>query len=811
VAEKEVYRIEIPVEVQDKTAQGLAPAQQRVSGFERVVERTRQALDRLNRGRWKLLLEALDKASPVIGKVLAGASKLAGGVWRVTLRAVDLVTSPIRAIMRLITGPLGLVGAAGGLYGGVLVPLQMADDLTRATRGFETFLGSAQKAKDFLAQLQQFGADTPLESDDITKMATQLLPAFNGNAEMVMRTLKAFGDAASLTGAGVDGMKLSLLGFRQISAIGTLTMEELRQVTENLQVPMTAIIEELGIAQKDLRNIGEKGIPASKAMEAILRALERPVSKGGFLGGMATMMDTLGGQWAMLRDTFKINVAQRWGKGLESGLLPFLKRLTAGFSANTETTKQWGDTLETIGRDASTWLVQRADMVHDALARAINSDEFRQADGFWAKFKIVWNKVIVEPFDAWYRSGGQKWIEDKAGMVGKAFGGALGGFFASVLGLASGDAKDNSFISAGTTAGKAFLGSFLDAFDAGRITGKLMEAFVNLQGTPLGILLDLYLAKKGVDMYKGARDLLNPPKGPVSTPSLPGGGGCCCGQPGMPGVPGGQNAPSAPSVPTILGPDGKPLPPSTAPNVPPGAPAAPAAMTAGELLGSIGLGALAGVVAAAALSKGSEALFKWSNARHEAAKDKAIADSPFALNPSEEQKALRAQALGPTTIGQAGPQFSFWETWFTGNMYKYRKINEWNEQQAKALKEAQERLALTSGPVQGPPIPWWAQEPSGTSDVADALFEKRLQRAMESGQVPVTSAPVETKQTFEIKIDNAPTYQVETAADAEAVLAIIRQHNSALADEVADRLAETLGSSFNNRPKLRPQVAMTAD
>jgi phage tail tape-measure protein len=71
-----------------------------------------------------------------------------------------------------------------------------------------------------------------------------------------------------------------MLGFKQIGYVGTLQMEELRQVSENLRVPMSELGKALGVSSDQLKEIGSLGIPASKAMNKIVTYLEQSYAGG---------------------------------------------------------------------------------------------------------------------------------------------------------------------------------------------------------------------------------------------------------------------------------------------------------------------------------------------------------------------------------------------------------------------------------------------------------------------------------------------------------------------------------------------------
>lgn len=476
--DREVYRIEIPIEVHDRSAPALAQAQQRVTAFERSMQRTERQVQRMNRTRLRIVADVVDRATPKLRAIASLAHSLGRVSIRIPIRVLDLATAPLRRVMSLATSTAGLLGiglgGAAAVQGGIVAPLRLAGNVERVNTAFRTFLGNQQAADQFLRRLEQSPFARGFGTGAAQDLASRLLPNLK-DADLVLRTLNAFGDAAALTGVGVNGMSQALVGFNQISAVGTLSLEELRQVTENLGVSMTPVLEELGLAQKDLREIGNRGIPASKAMDAILRALERPVSRGGFLGGAAIQANSLFGLFGRLNDIVQRKIVIGWGTGLQSVLQPRLAKLVEWFDANAEKVELWRKELERAGSTIANWVMNRVDWLKTSLADLTSSREWQEATSLGDKIKLVWQNIIVEPFNEWWGSEGRRWVTEKAEMLGKALGSGLGGIITGLFGLESEESR-SQFTSAGATAGSAFAKGFLEGFNAPAVARSLVNA-----------------------------------------------------------------------------------------------------------------------------------------------------------------------------------------------------------------------------------------------------------------------------------------------------------------------------------------------
>jgi tape measure domain-containing protein len=282
-----------------------------------------------------------------IGSTLRGLTSRA---WAVTIQAKDQVTNVVKRVVSTVTSPIALLGAGAGLGAGLVFPLKLAGEMEQASIAMEFFTGSAEKGQAFLERLQAFAAKTPFEFPDVRQAAIGLMPLYknvygvNKAMDESIRTITAFGDAAGFTGAGINGMNLALLGFRQIGTMGKLSMEELRQVTENLLIPMDMITKELGITGEQLQDLGKLNISSSVAMEAIVRALEK-----NFSGGMEKMSQSLIGLTSTIKDTARLTVTA-FGSGMAAPVKRILLDITGLTDYTGEKYKAFAKKLEDAGR-----------------------------------------------------------------------------------------------------------------------------------------------------------------------------------------------------------------------------------------------------------------------------------------------------------------------------------------------------------------------------------------------------------------------------------------------------------------------------
>ncbi len=145
---------------------------------------------------------------------------------------------------------------------------------------FETFLGSAELAKETMEELFQIASSTPFQLPDVVQ-AAQSLEAYGILSE---RTLRVAGDAASAFGKDFNETSLA------IAAATTGELERLKQfgiTSRTLAAEMGHAVSRESI--QDLQDIGD----------AVVNILE---DKAG--GGMERMMDTLDGKISNLGDAW---------------------------------------------------------------------------------------------------------------------------------------------------------------------------------------------------------------------------------------------------------------------------------------------------------------------------------------------------------------------------------------------------------------------------------------------------------------------------------------------------------------------------
>lgn len=421
MAEKEVYRIEIPIVVDDQTAQVLEKAGLRVTKFEKQVERTRKQIERTTRTRWDVVIGLVDRASTKLREIGSRARSIAGRTYNISLRVLDYATRPLRAIGGMLTSTLGLLGIGATGWGAVIWPTKLADELETTRIGFETMLKSAKEADKFMQEIQQFAKDTPFGQKEVVELGKALLVRGFERAE-VIPMLRIIGDVAAAMGTGTEGIDRMIYAFGQMKALGKVSAEEMNQLTEAGVRAWDYLARGLGKSIAETRKLSEQGkIAADVAIKHILAGMRE------YEGMMEKAAErTVGGLWGQIQDMLQMNVFTRWGQGIQSALVPALKRVVDWIDVNDNAIKRWGDTLERVARDATQWVVERFSVAFEYVRKNyLENPEFKKLD-FQGKIAFVFDDLMKLAKD-WYNREGREQLKEIGKWLGETLADGIEG------------------------------------------------------------------------------------------------------------------------------------------------------------------------------------------------------------------------------------------------------------------------------------------------------------------------------------------------------------------------------------------------
>lgn len=190
---------------------------------------------------------------------------------------------------------IGVAVAAASAVGGAAI--KAFAEFEQAETSFTVFLGSAERAKDLLLELEEFGATTTFDFPGLSKAAEQLIQTGTA-ASQVTDVLESLGNTA----LGQEERLQTLVSvFGRVSNAGRATAEELNRLAETGGVPLAELAEAAGVdGALGLRELASQGkLTADILLPALLAIGNEGGSRFGFL---AIASEKLAGQLSNLRD-----------------------------------------------------------------------------------------------------------------------------------------------------------------------------------------------------------------------------------------------------------------------------------------------------------------------------------------------------------------------------------------------------------------------------------------------------------------------------------------------------------------------------
>jgi tape measure domain-containing protein len=266
----------------------------------------------------EIILAAKDRASKAtqkaFGSVESAANKAMKGVGKAALAASAAVATVS-----------GIVGKIGLDYNAMKEQSQIA---------WETILGSAEKAKTTLQELQTLGAQTPFEFEGLDK-AGKLLTMAQLGGDKLKESLTSVGDAVSAIGGNQDTLEGVSMALFQMQAKGKIQAEEMMQMAERGLPVWDILAEKMGKSTEELMEMSSKGeLLAKETVPLLVEGLG-----DRFGGAMEKQSKTFNGLMSTMRDNAKI-LAGVLTEGLferVKGYLPpiidMMERFTESFQA----------------------------------------------------------------------------------------------------------------------------------------------------------------------------------------------------------------------------------------------------------------------------------------------------------------------------------------------------------------------------------------------------------------------------------------------------------------------------------------------
>lgn len=349
MAADNVTVIEVTARVKDETQSGAAGATATVSKLEKAMKKAQANIDKMKKmSKIELAITAADKASKVLNGVWSLGRKIGGKAVSITLKAVDLVTAPVRGIMRMLANPVvafaGITGVSLGI--GDLVNTfkdfeQGMANVKAIIRGTDEDMAALTNTAKQLGESTMFSAKQASEAMEYLAMAGWKTGDIT-NGMPGLLDLAAAGGVNLATAADVVSSALAQFNMQAnestrvadvLAAAATNSKTDVQGLGESLKYAGTQA-GALGYSVEDtalaLGLMGNAGIDSSSAGTALRTTLARMAQQGELTGDEAK---------GVAKEMNKLGVSLTDSTGKAKPLMEVMRELRKGFSHLTQAEK----------------------------------------------------------------------------------------------------------------------------------------------------------------------------------------------------------------------------------------------------------------------------------------------------------------------------------------------------------------------------------------------------------------------------------------------------------------------------------------
>lgn len=184
----------------DNANSSTEKASNTVSKFDKSAQKTQKSLATWAKEKYQVLLEAKDKISPVLTTLKSGIKSVTSKTWRVTMKAVDLITSPVRGILNLLRNPLFQAGAVLGVSFGVADTINTYKDFEAAMSQVQATSGAtSSELTQLTAKAKEMGATTKFTAAESAEAFNYMAMA-GWNAQQMTEGIEGILNLAAASG-----------------------------------------------------------------------------------------------------------------------------------------------------------------------------------------------------------------------------------------------------------------------------------------------------------------------------------------------------------------------------------------------------------------------------------------------------------------------------------------------------------------------------------------------------------------------------------------------------------------------------------
>jgi len=252
------------------------------------------------------------KSARSMATAVQSASAGVSGIGRSGMAGISGLLGPLAAMT-------GAVGVGGLAFMGLKKSISEAADMESLRIAFATLIGSSSKAREVLADLSKFAAETPFDMPQVGDAARKLL-AFGVGADDLKNELRSVGDIASGVQAPIAEIA-EIYGKAKVQ--GRLFAEDINQLTGRGIPVIGELAKQFGVTEDAVKGLVENG---KVGFADIQTAFQNMTSKGGrFFNMMLMQSGTWNGLMATLGDSVNA-VFREFGTPLLDTFKPMLAK-----------------------------------------------------------------------------------------------------------------------------------------------------------------------------------------------------------------------------------------------------------------------------------------------------------------------------------------------------------------------------------------------------------------------------------------------------------------------------------------------------
>lgn len=457
----ETFRIEIPITVSDNTDPGVSSAKKKVTAFDEANKKTKKRLDEMNKTKWKVAVEAVDKVTSVISKIGKTVKGVAGKAWSFTVSAIDKVTQPVKKMISVMGDLLGVSSAVSTVLAGLTVKnaLQASADMARMQAQLKVSAGNMginESGIDAIIKKAEAMQKTTMYTDEAMVGSAAELATYFDDVDAITRMMDVVADYAAGMSGGVE-----------------LSTNEIVDYTTNLAKMTTGAYDAMTKKGFEVTDAQKKILDSGTDMEKV--AVIEEIIKENWEGMAEAMSNTPTGYLTRMKNAWD-QISGTIGDKLTPGFTSLYKMIYSKMPGIEKILVRIAEAAGTWVEDfvptLSDWMdaaIEKVNAFADRASEVFSSDEFKNAD-FFGKIKISWQKLIAEPFSEWWESTGKAWFAGKMSRVGETIGTGLTSGLLALLGIDLSQTVED-----GTSVGGAFIQGFKKGFDTEKITEALKE------------------------------------------------------------------------------------------------------------------------------------------------------------------------------------------------------------------------------------------------------------------------------------------------------------------------------------------------